>query len=160
MAQLQKRTALDVAAAALNRRAYTKMELRKKLYRKPEFEPSEIEGALAKLEDMDFLSDRRYAEDFIRIMRGRSYGDRRIFEKLTLKGIDRELVKEVMNAAQGERDPLDDAMALLERRARRLDNVDDVQKRNHRIMCMLAGRGFPPDVIYRAIGLWNNREKS
>lgn len=154
------KTPLEVAAAILTKRAQTRAELRRKLLKREEFTIDVVEEALAKLEEMGFLSDRRYTEDFVRIMRERSYGDRRIMEKLLFKGVDKELVEEILHADVGNRDPFDDAMALLERRARKLDRVDDPQKRNQRILCMLAGRGFSPEIAYRAIKAWSQRPKN
>lgn len=154
------KTPLEVAAAILTKRAQTRAELRRKLLKREEFTVETVEEALTKLEEMGFLSDRRYTEDFVRIMRERSYGDRRIMEKLLFKGVDKELVEEILHADVGNRDPFDDAMALLERRARKLDRVDDPQKRNQRILCMLAGRGFSPEIAYRAIKAWSQRPKN
>lgn len=154
------KTPLEVAAAILTKRAQTRAELRRKLLKREEFTVEIVEAALTKLEEMGFLSDRRYTEDFVRIMRERSYGDRRIMEKLLFKGVDKELVEEILHADVGNRDPFDDAMALLERRARKLDRVDDPQKRNQRILCMLAGRGFSPEIAYRAIKAWAQRPKN
>lgn len=154
------KTPLEVAAAILTKRAQTRAELRRKLLKREEFTIDVVEEALTKLEEMGFLSDRRYTEDFVRIMRERSYGDRRIMEKLLFKGVDKELVEEILHADVGNRDPFDDAMALLERRARKLDRVDDPQKRNQRILCMLAGRGFSPEIAYRAIKAWSQRPKN
>ena len=154
------KTPLEVAAAILTKRAQTRAELRRKLLKREEFTVDVVEEALTKLEEMGFLSDRRYTEDFVRIMRERSYGDRRIMEKLLFKGVDKELVEEILHADVGNRDPFDDAMALLERRARKLDRVDDPQKRNQRILCMLAGRGFSPEIAYRAIKAWAQRPKN
>lgn len=154
------KTPLEVAAAILTKRAQTRAELRRKLLKREEFTVETVEAALTKLEEMGFLSDRRYTEDFVRIMRERSYGDRRIMEKLLFKGVDKELVEEILHADVGNRDPFDDAMALLERRARKLDRVDDPQKRNQRILCMLAGRGFSPEIAYRAIKAWAQRPKN
>lgn len=157
MPQLQK-TALEIAAAALGRRACTTMELRRKLYRKGNFTDEEIEAAIAKLEEDGFLSDRTYAEDFVRVMQDRGYGPQRILEKLTVKGIDRAIAQEALQEAGGNRDPFHDAMSLLEHRARRINRVDDPQKRTHRILCMLAGRGFSPEVAYRVLREWMKRD--
>ncbi len=156
----EQKTALQTALGLLERKAYTVQELTNKLFRKTEFTEQEILEAVQKLEEMGFLSDRKYTEDFVRILRGRGYGDNRIFEKLTFKGIDAELAHEILNSAERERDPFEDAMTLLERRARRLDRIEDPQKRNHRILCMLAGRGFSPDVAYRVLAAWDKRPRN
>lgn len=160
MQQPQKKSLLELAAGMLSRRSQTKMELRKKLYRKSDADPQEIEDTLTRLEEMGYLSDRKFAEDFVRVMRDRSYGDRRIYEKMTYKGIAPALAREVLaNMENRRRTPLDDAMALLNHRSRRLDSIPDPMKLNHRIMCMLAGRGFSAEVINKAIAEWQNRPK-
>lgn len=161
MQQPQKKSLLEQAAGILSRRSQTKMELRRKLYRKTDADPQEIEDALSRLEEMGYLSDRKFAEDFVRVMRDRSYGDRRIYEKMTYKGIAPSLAREILANTEGrQRTPLDDAMALLNHRARRLDYIPDPAKLNHRIMCMLAGRGFSADVINKAIAEWQKRPKN
>ena len=72
MPQPQKKSLLELAAGMLSRRSQTKMELRKKLYRKSDADPQEIEDTLTRLEEMGYLSDRKFAEDFVRVMRDRS----------------------------------------------------------------------------------------
>ena len=52
MQQPQKRSLLELAAGILSRRNQTKMELRKKLYRKSDADPQEIEDTLTRLEEM------------------------------------------------------------------------------------------------------------
>ena len=158
MAQQQK-NAIETAAVLLGRHACTVAELRRKLRHKECFTGEEIESAIARLQEMGYLSDRRYAEDYVAILRGKGYGDRRIYEKLKLKGISPALAGEILDADAGNRDPFEDAMLLLERRARRIDRVEDPRKRDHRILCMLAGRGFTPDVACRVLKAWAEREK-
>lgn len=160
MQQPQKKSLLELAAGILSRRSQTKMELRKKLYRKSDADPQEIEDTLTRLEEMGYLSDRKFAEDFVRVMRDRSYGDRRIYEKMTYKGIAPALAREILASTENrQRTPLDDAMALLNHRSRRLDSIPDPAKLSHRIMCMLAGRGFSAEVINKAIAEWQKRPK-
>lgn len=158
MAQQQK-SAIETAAVLLGRHACTVAELRRKLFHKECFSAEEIETAVARLQEMGYLSDRRYAEDYVSILRSKGYGDRRIYEKLKQKGIAPGLAGEILSADAGNRDPFEDAMLLLERRARRIDSVEDPRKRNHRILCMLAGRGFTPDVACRALKAWAERER-
>ncbi len=156
--QQSGKTPMEAAVAILSKRACTTSELKRKLLRKSNYTEEEVSSTIMELENRGVMSDLQYTQDFVRIMRDRGYGDQRILEKLLLKGIERTMAMEILCEDMGNRDPFNDAMQLLERRARRLDKVADPQKRNHRILCMLAGRGFSPEVAYRVITEWSKRK--
>lgn len=151
---MPQKTLLETAAGILAGRAHTEAELRKKLVKRAGSTPEEVEPVLASLKRAGFLSDRNYTDDFVRVMRGRGYGDQRIRAKLLQKGVDRELVSEILSADAGDHDPFTEAMAFLKRRARRINSAEDPVRRTRRILYMLAGRGFPPDVAARAAAAW------
>ena len=153
------KTALETAAASLARRACTKAELRRRLFKKEKFTAKEIFDAIAELERMGYLSDRRYAEDFVLVMRQKGYGDRCIRSKMMLKGLDRELIDEILNVPDDHQSPFECAMELLEKRRRRLEQTDDPQKLARQILNLLARRGFSADVSYKALSAWKEAHK-
>lgn len=156
-----KRSALETAAALLAARACTKKELRDKLRKKAVYTYPEIAHAIAELERMGYLSDRRYAEDAVGILRSRGFGPLRIRAKLLNKGIDRELLDEVMADRSGEAEDADDlarAQALLERNGRRFTK-DEPLKRKQRALRFLAGKGFPASIVYRAVDEWDKKQE-
>lgn len=155
-----KRSALETAAALLAARACTKKELRDKLRKKEIYTFPEIAHALSELERMGYLSDRRYAEDAVGILKSRGYGPLRIRAKLLSKGIDRELLDEVMANRDNESEEADDftrALALLERNGRRFAK-DEPLKRKQRALRFLAGKGFPASIVYHAVDEWDKKQ--
>ncbi|MBO4491252.1 MAG: regulatory protein RecX [Lentisphaeria bacterium] len=151
-----KRSALETAAALLAARACTKKELRDKLKKKGVYTYPEIAHAISELERMGYLSDRRYAEDAVGILRSRGFGPLRIRAKLLSKGIERDLLEELMSApgAPGEEeDDLARALSLLERNGRRFEK-DEPPKRKQRALRFLAGKGFPASIVYQAEEKW------
>lgn len=155
-----KKSALEAAAALLAARACTKKELRDKLRKKGVYTYPEIAHAIAELERMGYLSDRRYAEDAVGILRARGFGPLRIRARLLSKGIDRELLDEVMASHAGEHEEADDvtrALALLERNGRRFAK-DEPLKRKQRALRFLAGKGFPAATVYRAVDEWEKKQ--
>ena len=155
------KSALETAAAMLGRRAHTCLELRRKLYKKNKFPPFEIEKAVRELIRMGFLSDLRYAQDAVRILRGRGYGPLRIRSRLLTKGISRDLLDEVMaDAAENEDaaggvDDVSRAVFLLRRAETRFAREEDPRKRRMRMLRFLAGRGFPASDAYAALEQWD-----
>ena len=154
----KRKSALETAAGILGARAYTKLELRRKLYKKERFTPSEIERAVAELERMGFLSDRRYCEDAVRILRGRGYGPLRIRSRLLSKGVPRDIVEECLETAEPGA-PEDDAaraLSLLERSAARFGREDDPRRKRAKALRFLAGRGFAAESAFRALEQWEH----
>lgn len=150
---------METAAASLARRFCTKAELRRKLFKKEKFTAKEIFDAIAELERMGYLSDRRYAEDFVLVMRQKGYGSRCIRSKMMLKGVDRDLIDEMLSSPDENHTQFDDALALLEKRSRKLEQTDDPRKLERQILSLLARRGFPADVAYRVSAEWRERRK-
>ena len=158
-----KKSALETAAALLAARACTKKELRDKMKKKGLHTYPEIAHAIAELERMGYLSDRRYAEDAIGILRSRGFGPLRIRAKLLSKGIDPELLKELMSqtACSGEESGEDDvtrASAVLERNGGRFAK-DEPLRRKQRALRFLAGKGFPAAIVYRVVDDWEKKQK-
>jgi len=87
--------ALGRALSLLARRAYTEAELRKKLAGYP---ADEVEAAVGRLKAWGYLDDRAYAETFVRARRGR-YGPRRLAGELRRRGVDEEIVAELVQDA-------------------------------------------------------------
>lgn len=155
-----KRSALETAASLLAARGCTKKELREKLKKKNIYTYPEIAHAISELERMGYLSDRRYAEDAVGILRSRGYGPLRIRAKLLSKGIERELLDELLGqsaAPSGEEfeteNDMTRAQSVLERNGRRFEK-DEPLKRKQRALRFLAGKGFPASIVYQTVEKW------
>ncbi len=99
------------ALRMLDRRDYSRAELVKKLVEKGE--PREdAEAVVSRLAELGVVDDRRYAALVVRQYAGKGYGERRVREELTRRGVPRELLEEAL----AEMPAQDDAVLTLLRR--------------------------------------------
>jgi regulatory protein len=136
--------AVSTAMRALEQRMQTGRELRTRLLRKG-FDNETIDAALAKLSDVGYLNDERFAELWIENrLAHRPRGKRMLEQELRQKGIDRQIVDETVAGMD-----IDDRAAALELARKRLKSVQslplDVQKK--KLTGILARRGFDYGVI-------------
>lgn len=97
--KIGERRAYNYAVSLLSRRDHTRKELRDKLALKDHGQFAE--NVLDKLTEQGFLSDERFARMYIReLVNLKGYGKRRIEQELFRKGVDRELVREVLSETE------------------------------------------------------------
>jgi regulatory protein len=75
----------------LARREHSQLELRTKLSKRFEVDPSDIVVQIERLEAEGLQSDRRLAEAYIRARSNRGHGPVKIRAELRLKGVDEQL---------------------------------------------------------------------
>jgi len=142
--------AVDVAARHLSRRMRSRKELADHLARKG-FDVDVIEAACDRLTELGHLDDRAYAGAFARDrVRLSPRGYARIGQELRQRGVDREVVGEVLRETEADFPELDLARRLLVRRRRSHGALDDPDARQS-AMRWLAGRGFRHDTVRRAL---------
>jgi regulatory protein len=125
----------------LVRREHSRAELARKLAPHAE-SPAALDEVLDLLLSKNHQSDRRYAEERVRVL-SRKYGAARIRGDLRAKGIAEDIVASVR--AQGE---LERAQAILERKYRGPASTPEERARRARF---LHGRGFALEVIRRLL---------
>ena len=125
----------------LVRREHSRAELARKLAPHAE-SPAALDEVLDLLLSKNHQSDRRYAEERVRVL-SRKYGAARIRGDLRAKGIAEDIVASVR--AQGE---LERAQAILERKYRGPASTPEERARRARF---LQGRGFAIEVIRRLL---------
>jgi len=103
----------EVAIRLLARREHSRRELAVKL-RQRGGATEHIEGTLDALESERLLSDRRFAEEFVRVRRERGQGPVRILAELSERGVDQSLARELLHAEPDHW--LERARALRDRR--------------------------------------------
>jgi regulatory protein len=131
-------SALNYAFWLLNRRDYSIFEIRKKLTNR-EFSPEEVESVIDKLIGLDFLNDRRYVENFIKSQKNlKPIGELKLKEKLFVKGIPADLIKEYLPKDQ-EEELIEAAINYLSRK-RETTSID-------KLLQYLGRRGFRYDLI-------------
>ena len=124
-------------------------ELREKLKSKG-FGPEVIEATLTDLIQKKLLDDRAFTASWIQYRLARPFGFRRICLELRDKGIAEDLIAAGMDAAKKEFSEEQTVAELAHRRAGKLGALEPL-KRKKRIFDYLIRRGFPVDVVIRAV---------
>lgn len=143
-------TALDSAFRILARRDHTRAELAAKLRRKG-FDRDATDGALKRCRELGYLDDARTAMTIAGHLSESGYGPLRVRHTLGQKGLDDELIEKALARCGDEDTQVRSARRMLGKKRFRLAREADPWKRR-RIACrFLAGRGFSPAVIHRAV---------
>jgi regulatory protein len=133
--------AYNQAIKYLSDRFFTVGELQERLLRKG-FPRAAVLSVLKRLEELDFLNDRRYAEIFVENLKQyRNFGYFGIKLKLIHKKIPSNIVEEVL----GEFLPPEEELAMAERFMKKMENRgrDTYEK----IARSLSTKGFRTEVI-------------
>lgn len=133
------RKALNTALSLLSRRDHSVSELRLKLRRKG-FEREEIDFALNRLTEMDYLDDTGFAEGLVRHCQHiRKLGPLRIRQELKSRGLSEEVVEKALAEYS------DEAESIILRSS--VESRIRAGKSKDSIIRYLSGKGFS----YRAI---------
>lgn len=145
----EQRTALTQALHILSRRDHSEAELHRKLSLKG-YGTDEQAEALARLRQLGYVDDRRFARSFAEsaLRNGKGFGFRLRVE-LQRRGIAEAVIEETLAALAGEYEEQTLLAQLLERKFRDFDpqRADERQKR--RIIGYFQRRGFPLATIVR-----------
>lgn len=142
------RTARAAALTLLSRRDYTAAELESMLTDKGH-EPDAIALVIADLIAQRTLDDRRTAAAHVRraaAIKGR--GRVRIARELQARGISRELIDEALGTVARD----DEVAAIRKILTRKRYAATPTRLERQRMYRHLLGRGFPADLIGRALG--------
>lgn len=135
--------AKDRALRLLSIRSRSREELRRRLLRAG-FHPSEIEPALADLEEVGLVDDERFAHELANLeATRRGKGRRAVVASLRRAGLETAVVERaVVDLTESEEDR---AIAVAERRAIALERLDPATARR-RLTDFLLRRGYSYDV--------------
>jgi regulatory protein len=134
------------AVRLLAHREHTREELRRKLTRRGHA-ASCVEAVIAALDDASYVSDARFAEMFVRVRAERGQGPLRIRAELRERGVAESLADEVLTETADYW--LTHARAA--RRKRFGDGTPSERNEWNRQARFLAQRGYPSDLIFRAL---------
>ena len=133
------------ALALLDKRDYSRAELRRKLLEKGISE-ADADAALERLGALGFVDDARYAPIVVRHYAAKGYGRRRVQQELQRRGIPRELWDEALAQMPEQDDTLDRLLAARLRGAE-LDDRAALKKATD----ALARRGYGWEEIAEAV---------
>jgi regulatory protein len=114
-----------------------------------------VEQVVTQLIELDYLDDEKFARAWVESRdRSRPRGELALRRELAQKGVERQLIDQVLAERQesdtGAHSELVAARRLLERRRRTLDAETDPHRRRQKGYALLARNGFDPDVCRQA----------
>lgn len=146
----QKQTALHCGVGLLARREHSEFELRKKL-KVREFEEADIDIAIDRLLEKDYLSDSRFAISTCRYRANRGYGWRYIANELKQKGVCSIIIQELQNNCEIDW-YLQVELAYNKRFGEsRVKDPKQAQKEQAKKIRFLQYRGFSHDEIFSVV---------
>ena len=148
----------EYAVGALARRMRTVRDLRRLMKaRAHEGEAGErdMDRVIARLVELRYLSDERFAQDFTRMRKdGARLGRRRVAQDLALKGVDKELAGVALEGAYGEADEVALARAYCEKKRIQPPSGPDAQKLTVRVMNRLLRAGYSSSAVFKLLRGW------
>jgi regulatory protein len=136
----------------LSRRLYSCAEVRKKLTERG-YEPELIEKVIAEFINRDWLDDTQFATQWTESrIRFKPRGIALIRRELFQKGIEKEVINEVIAKYTDSEAELDRAVTALKKKKNYTTEKDPI-KRKRKIYAYLARRGFNSETIDKVLNL-------
>jgi len=139
------------ALRLLTARDYTAARLREKLHGRG-FDDSDVEAALGRMVTEGWVDDHRFAERFAEsaLASGRYYG-RRLQQEMRRRGVQPELVAEVLGRVLMEYDETEEVRAIVDRRFNGFSFSSASDREKRRTIGFLQRRGFSLSAILQAL---------
>jgi regulatory protein len=146
---------MEAAAAQLAVRQRSVAEMTKRLVRLG-YPEGLVDHVVTRLIEMNYLDDEEFARSWVESRdRARPRGELGLRRELTIKGVPREIVDQVMaersQSAAGEDPDRAAAVALLDRKKMALAREPDVNRRRQKAYALLARNGFGPETCREAV---------
>jgi len=138
--------ALDTALRILTRRDHSRHELALKLKRR-DFSKEDIDYAISSCEEFDYINDERTAQVYIRELKRKGYGKKRIQLELNKKGLKGARIQGILDETVSKTDELEGAERILIKHIKRFEREKDRFKKRDKIYRFLNARGFSREVI-------------
>jgi regulatory protein len=145
----------EYAVRSLARQMRTVRDLRRLMKpRAHEGEAGErdMDRVVARLVELKYLSDERFAQDYTRMRKeNQGFGRRRVAQDLAVKGVGKELAAETLETAFGDADEVELARAYC---ARKRIQPPVEQKETVRVMNRLMRAGYSSGAIFKLLRSW------
>lgn len=145
-AEAQLKKAKEKAFALLSYKEYTQSELEQRLRRHVDADAAE--AAVERMRELGLVNDRDYAERYFRqLVERKGYGRLRVKQELRRKGIDAELIEELL-AERADDDPTETIRAALHKKYPAAWDDEQVRRRAYAAMLRL---GYTSAEVRRAL---------
>jgi regulatory protein len=151
--------ALNAALRILTPRDHSKYELVKKLKQRG-FSSVDIDDTISACERFDYINDIRTAQVYIRQLKRKGYGKKRIQLELNKKGLKGTRIQSILDQSVSEADERKDAARILKKNIKRFKREKDRLKRRDKIYRFLHARGFARGVIAENIKRYDQTDYS
>ncbi len=141
-----QKKALNTALRILTPRDHSKYELVQKLKQRG-FSREVIDAAISSCERFDYINDERTAQVYIRQLKRKGYGKKRIRLELNKKGLKGTRIQGILNESVSEKDEREGADRLVKKNIKRFKREKDPVKRRDKIYRFLHARGFAEGII-------------
>lgn len=146
---------LEYAVKSLSSKMKSVRDLRRRMAERAELGEAgakAMDAVIAKLKDLGYLSDERFAADYTRMRQeNEKFGRRRVQQGLMQKGIAVELTNATLSAAYDEVDEVALARQYVERKRMKKPEGD---KEIARTMRRLMAAGFSTRTIWKVLRGW------
>jgi regulatory protein len=154
----------NYAVGVLARRMRTVRDLRRLMKnRAEEGEAGEraMDRVVARLTELNYLSDTRFAADYTRLRKeNEKHGRRRVQQDLAQKGIHKDLVAATLAKAYDDVDEVVLAREYIARKRIKQPSGADAQKQTVRVMGRLMRAGFSSSAIFKVLREWHLPEEA
>lgn len=143
-----ERRAREKAMYLLEHRSHSKKELADKIARTAASREA-AQAAAEKMEELGLLNDEAYARDLAReLFTRKKWGAMRVKQELRQKGIDANLIEELLEEYGGEELALENLQEILERK---YPGWEEDEKTRRRAFAAMQRLGYSYDLIRRAM---------
>ena len=164
MPPLSELELLDYAVKSLASKMKSERDLRKRLRDRVSPDESghaDVEKVIAKLKELGYLSDARFAADFARLRQeNEKLGARRVQQGLMQKGIASSLVSEAVTKQYEDVDEVALARQFVERKRLKQPSGDKEQRQKEtaKIMRRLVAAGFSSRAVWAVLRDWGGSD--
>ncbi len=145
----------EYAVGALSRRMRTERDLRRLMKARAfpgEVGERDMDNVVARLVELKYLSDTRFAQDYTRLRKeNQGFGRRRVAQDLGAKGVGKELADAALEQAFAETDEVELARKYCERK--RIQPPKE-PKEVQRVMGRLMRAGYSSSAIFKVLKAW------
>jgi len=156
---LSEEALFDYAVGALARKMRTVRDLKKLMRtRAEEGDAGEqaMERIVARLKELKYLSDTRFAADYARMRKeNEKFGKRRVQQGLVQKGVHKELIATTLEKEYGDTDEVALAREYIARKRMKRPEGVDAKKQAARVMGRLQRAGFSAGTVFKVLNSWD-----
>ena len=148
----------EYAVGMLARRMRTERELRRLMGRRAqegEAGARAMDAVIARLKELGYVSDERFAADYTRLrLEGEKFGRRRVEQDLAVKGVAAGVVGEAVGAAYAGVDELKLAREYVERKRMKRPEGERTKQESAKVMGRLLRAGFSAGTVFKVLREW------